>query len=155
METNDALWAKFTSKVDKTPGLGPKGDCWEWRGRVNEHGYGLMYKNGVERRAHRISYELYKGEIPAGLLVCHKCDNRLCVKPFHLSPGSHAENTQDMLAKGRHAEQRRTHCPKGHALVEGNLVRCMKQRRCLTCHRICVNESGRKARAAKKLLQAQ
>jgi hypothetical protein len=76
--------------------------CWEWAASLNDAGYGQMSVNGVPDRAHRISWHIHRGEIPDGLFVLHKCDNRRCVKPDHLFLGTHADNMRDMSRKGRH-----------------------------------------------------
>lgn len=75
--------------------------CWIWNSKKNKAGYGLIKIDGSYKRAHRVSYELFIGEIPDGLLVCHKCDVRECINPDHLFIGTHKENTQDMISKGR------------------------------------------------------
>lgn len=76
--------------------------CWEWTGGVVSSGYGSL-KNHIGRYevAHRQSYRLSIGDIPTGMFVLHKCDNRRCVNPNHLFLGTMKDNTQDMLRKGR------------------------------------------------------
>jgi len=73
--------------------------CWLWQGLVTAKGYGRYGKGG--KRAHRISYQLFVGEIPQDLFILHTCDNTGCVNPEHLKLGSAKENTADMMAKGR------------------------------------------------------
>lgn len=92
---------RFWSKVDKS------GDCWIWTDHYTESGYGQLKigskTNGTRRNAlaHRISYQLSKGDIPDGMFVCHTCDNPKCVRPEHLWVGTPYDNIRDMFKKGR------------------------------------------------------
>lgn len=75
----------------------PNTGCWLWTGRINQDGYGIFGDSGTG--AHRASFQLFKGEIPKGLLVCHHCDVRSCVNPDHLFLGTHRDNMDDMMRK--------------------------------------------------------
>lgn len=71
--------------------------CWEWQGNVfTETGYGSITIDGKSQATHRVSYQLHIGEIPRGLMVLHKCNNRICVNPDHLYVGTHNNNMKDM-----------------------------------------------------------
>jgi hypothetical protein len=84
---------RFLSKVDKNGA----GGCWNWTAFVGPSGYGTFWADGETKRAHRIAYELWIGEIPDGLIVRHKCRlNRKCVNPEHLEIGTHQDNMNDM-----------------------------------------------------------
>lgn len=79
----------------------PFHSCWEWIGNKNWGGYGLVRANGLQHGAHRVSYELHKGEIPDSFVILHGCDNPGCVRPDHLMAGSQSANMRDMIHKGR------------------------------------------------------
>ena len=80
--------------------------CWEWVG-CKRRGYGHTIigsrKDGTRKTisAHRLSYLIFHGEIPAGMEVCHKCDNPSCINPDHLFAGTRQDNVDDRERKGR------------------------------------------------------
>lgn len=79
-------------------------DCWEWTGARHgrqEKKYGTLRYQGKMQQAHRVAYWLFRGPIPSGYSVCHHCDNPPCVNPHHLFIGTHLDNVQDCIRKGR------------------------------------------------------
>jgi HNH endonuclease len=82
--------------------------CWIWTGRLSDDGYGEFSIKGNKVRAHRAAWGIFKGESPAGRVVCHSCDVPCCVNPAHLFLGDVAANVRDMHAKGRNADIRGT-----------------------------------------------
>lgn len=95
--------------------------CWLWSANGVAKGYGQLSFRKRKILAHRISYELHKGEIPSGMLVLHKCDVPACVNPSHLFIGTHADNIHDCMSKGRYRPtKKKTHCKKGHEFSANN-----------------------------------
>lgn len=96
---------KWLSQVDKTPGQGPNGDCWIWTGQTKRGNYGVFYWPLLRvMGAHIASYCLHTGDMStSGFAICHHCDNPPCVNPAHLFKGTHSDNVQDAMEKGRMA----------------------------------------------------
>jgi len=80
----------FWKRVRKSP------NCWEWTGATkSQMGYGAVWCRPRLLSAHRLSWFIKNGQIPGGMMVLHRCDNPICVRPSHLYLGTHADNMRD------------------------------------------------------------
>lgn len=83
---------RFWSLVD----MRDKHECWPWKLAPHVQGNGTFWDKNVSYHAHIVSFELTNGRVPEGLLVDHKCRNRICVNPGHLHAVTHKENTENV-----------------------------------------------------------
>lgn len=91
----DAEYFKDRCTVNEATG------CHEWTRHLNPGGYGTLKHKRKQQMAHRAAWEFWRGPIPAGMIVCHRCDNRRCINPDHLFIGTTQDNVDDKMAKGR------------------------------------------------------
>lgn len=131
---------RFWSFVFPEPNTG----CLLWSGNALPQGYGLFYVGLPTRaRAHRFAYELVHGPIPAGMVVCHRCDTPACVNVDHLYIGTVGDNNRDAFAKGRNqrvelpARWAATgRCARSHDITDpANVGHDKHGRHCVACRR--------------------
>jgi hypothetical protein len=112
--------------------------CWEWTGSQDRKGYGWYSHSGQARRAHRVAHEVLVGPVGDGLQVLHSCDNPPCINPAHLRAGTPAQNSAEMVERGRAKNQNteKTHCDNGHEFTAENTYRPPGRvgRHCRTCN---------------------
>lgn len=101
------------------PGDPPSSECWIWTSTCDEPGYGILGFGKRNVFAHRISYEIFVGPIPDGLITRHTCDNPPCVNPAHLLLGTDADNSDDKVSRKRHAHG----VAHSHAKLDDDAIR--------------------------------
>lgn len=105
---------RFLGKVERIPMSG----CWVWLGFVTKDGHGKFFLRGVMPTAHRCSWMLFRGEIPSGMCVLHKCDVASCVNPDHLYLGTNDDNVRDRVVRGRSAPVDKENAPNSKLTQE-------------------------------------
>lgn len=127
----------FWAKVRRTD------DCWEWAAAKDQDGYGMFWDGSRTVRAHRFSFELALGPVPAGLRLDHLCRNTSCVRPEHLEVVTHQVNQlRSTSFSGTNAAK--THCKNGHPFDEVN-TRARSDHPGRVC-RTCIREAVRRHR---------
>lgn len=107
-------------------------ECWKWLGSKYQNGYGKLGRKGI--MAHRIAFELTKGDVPADMCLDHLCKQRDCINPEHLEVVTLVENV--MRGESQHAKNaKKTHCKNGHEFTESNTYsrKDRNTRECRTC----------------------
>ncbi len=123
--------------------------CWLWRGQIDRHGYGQISVGNLTKQAHRVSFEAFRGPIPDGLDIDHKCRVRHCVNPKHMEPVPRRVNIlRGQGICGNNA--RKTHCKHGHEFTPENTLRHGNGRKCLTCARAAVRRYQARRRKSLK-----
>lgn len=145
--TNDRFSLYPASFIDKI--VVSDGGCWEWIASQDDRGYGQYSFQGRIQKAHRVSFKIAVGRIPEGLFVCHRCDNKQCVRPSHLFLGTQLDNIRDAISKGRIQRFRKDRCKRGHLFTNENSQwdNALKtERHCRMCANQCRRERRAKAR---------
>lgn len=105
MQLEEKDLKRFWAKVDKSPGQGPNGDCWEWKAGITKGtGYGKFgLYHGKTIDAHRFICIYIHGFDMDGLDARHLCHNRACCRPSHITKGTRKENMDDAIKANRTA----------------------------------------------------
>lgn len=155
LSTSTNVFSRFVGKINRLDG---QCSCWEWTGALMKNGYGAIrigskkLKTSRTEYSHRVSWVLAYGNIPNGLSVLHKYDNRKCVRPSHLFLGTLTDNMRDMVDKDRWSNQYKdnppTHCKRGHEFSKSNTRKTKRGRICRACAAFWMRNNRRKIHVA-------
>jgi hypothetical protein len=135
---------RFLDKIKKTR------TCWLWTGYVDNGGYGNITIDKKTKLVHRVSYELFKEQIPKGLQIDHLCRVRNCINPDHLEAVTPKENALRGFGPPAQNARKKT-CKKGHKFTHLKTVKKRKYRAC----RICARNWDRKKYRINKIFKSE
>lgn len=130
--------ATFLSNIRRTD------SCWLWTGKTNGRGYGKLYYGGRTERAHRLSFKLFRHDIPDELVIDHLCNNKVCVNPEHLDAVTQQVNVGRYYA----AKAPKPVCVNGHAMTYHNTYQYGNRKICKECKRETTRKWRQKLRVA-------
>jgi hypothetical protein len=145
IEVTPAMVERFHAKVDR----GTDDDCWLWKG-ATRNGYGAIKHNGSVLGTHVVAFVIAHGPVPAGHIITHECDERLCCNPSHLRAGTFQSNVREAY------DRREVNALRGGkhpgAVLTDDLVRQIRELRAkerigarTIAKRLGISESGVKA----------
>lgn len=136
MMHDQKLYDRIIARIRKDDATG----CWNWTGPAHTkrpypgNRYGYVQAYGGAMGTHRAMWSALYGRPGRIVYICHRCDNPLCMNPEHLFAGAPRDNTQDMIAKNRHNNGKKTICKRGHPLEGPNLeIKADGARDCRIC----------------------
>lgn len=128
---SDSLATRFWGKVSSPTIDKLLDECWEWTSNKSK-GYGNIWGNPSNYKAHRVAYTLVRGKLKPDLVLDHLCRNTGCVNPYHLEQVTSKENY--LRGVGEPAKNaRKTHCKRGHEFTPDNTYETNDCRKCKTC----------------------
>ena len=122
--SEEEFWELLWDQVDRS------GECWIWLGGTDSGGYGVMKHRGRDVRVHRLTLIASGVDLPDDLDALHKCDQRRCVRPGHLYPGTQADNIRDCIERGRfpYLAPRPGELHNQHKLTERDVIEAKRRR---------------------------
>jgi hypothetical protein len=132
---------KTEAFMSKVVWNGDEDECWTWAGSPTNMGYGRFGFEGHRELAHRVSYRIFKGDIPDGLHIDHLCRTPMCVNPVHLEAVTCRTNVLRGIGPTA-ANAKKEFCKRGHALTPENtyVYASTGYRNCRICKRMLKTE---------------